>query len=67
MKVKDILKQVNDPMLYILIKEKDREHGMFKKNDPLLVYNNSLKNSTIKKINTQYKEEKRILILEVKG
>lgn len=67
MKIKDLLKKVNDVKLYIEIKEKETgaSYGIFTKNDALLVYNNSLKNRNIKGINSQYFDGKRLLILEV--
>lgn len=68
MKVIDILKKIEDVKLYIEIKETETgaSYGIFTKNDALLVYNNSLKNRNIKKINVQYYNGKRLLILEVK-
>ena len=68
MKVKDILKKINDCGLYIEIidAESGASYGIFKKNDSLLVYNNELKNKNIKKINVQYIKDKRILLLGVK-
>lgn len=68
MKVIDILKKIEDSKLYIEIKETETgaSYGIFTKNDALLVYNNDLKNRNIKKINVQYYNGKRLLILEVK-
>lgn len=68
MKVKDILNKINDCGLYVEIidVESGASYGTFKKNDALLVYNNKLKNKNIKKINVQYYQEKRILMLGVK-
>ena len=68
MKVKDILKKINDFGLYIEIidAESGASYGIFKKNDALLVYNNELKNKNIKKINVQYYQGKRLLMLGVK-
>lgn len=68
MKVKDILKKINDLGLYIEIidAESGASYGIFKRNDSLLVYNNELKNKNIKKINIQYIKGKRILLLGVK-
>lgn len=68
MKVKDILKKINDLALYIEIidVESGASYGIYKKNDALLVYNNELKNKNIQKINVQYFNNKRILILYTK-
>lgn len=68
MKVKDILNKINDMGLYIeLIDiESGASYGIFKKNDSLLVYNDKLKNKNIKKINVQYCQGKRVLMLGVK-
>lgn len=68
MKVIDVLKKIEDVKLYIEIKETETgaSRGIFTKNDALLVYNNDLKNRNIKKINVQYYNGKRLLILEVK-
>lgn len=68
MKVINILKKIEDLGLYIEIKETETgtSRGIFTKNDALLVYNNDLKNRNIKKINIQYYNGKRLLILEVK-
>lgn len=67
MKIKDILKKIDDLGLYIEIIENESgaSYGFFKKNDSLIVYNNSLKNKNIKKINVQYFDNKRLLILYV--
>lgn len=67
MKIKDILKKIDDFMLYIEIIENESgaSFGVFKKNDALIVYDNSLKNKNIKKINVQYFESKRVLVLYV--
>ena len=68
MKVIDILKKIEDVKLYVEIKDKETgaSYGIFAKNDALLVYNDSLKNRNVKKINVQYHNGKRLLILEVK-
>ena len=67
MKVKDILKKIEDNNLYIeLIDfESYSSLGFYTKNDPLLVYDNRRKNATIKKINTQYIKGKRLLVLYI--
>ena len=66
MKVNDILKKINDPALYIEIisEESGASYGIFKKNDPLLVYGDK-KKKTIKSLNVQYINNKRILILYI--
>lgn len=68
MKVKDVLKKINDFGLYIEIidVESGASYGIYKKNDALLVYNNELKNKNIQKINVQYYQGKRLLMLGVK-
>ena len=67
MKVNDILKKINDCGLYIELidVESGSSYGIFKKNDPLLVYDNIKKNKKVKKINVQYFQGKRLLILGV--
>lgn len=67
MQVKDILKLIQDPKIYIEIKytidNGGGTFGIFTKND--LHYNDKLKNKKIEKINIQYYSGKRLLILEV--
>lgn len=67
MKIKDILKLVNDPKIYIEIKytpeNSGGSFGFFTKSD--LYYNDDLKNRKVEKINVQYIDNKRVLILEV--
>lgn len=67
MKIKDILKKIEDTGLYIEIidTESGASYGFFRKNDSLLVYNNKLKNKNIQKLNVQYINNKRILILYI--
>lgn len=68
MKIKDLLKKVNDPKLYIEIKEQSKNgggtHGFFTKND--LIYNTKMQNYLIYSINVQYINNKRLLVLEIK-
>lgn len=68
MKVKDIIKKISDPKIYIEIKytieDGGGSFGIFTKND--LQYNDKMKNKNIEKINIQYYDSKRLLILEVK-
>lgn len=68
MKIKDILKLINDPKIYIEIKYTPENgggsFGFFTKNE--LYYNDDVKNRKVEKINVQYINNKRILILEVK-
>lgn len=67
MKVLDIIKKIDDTKIYIeIINADDASYGIFTKNDPLLVYNNNLKNKTIKNINVQYFNNKRLLVLKIK-
>ena len=67
MKIKDILKKIDDFGLFVEIIEKESgaSFGIYKKNDALIVYNNTLKNKGIKNINCQYFKGKRVLILYV--
>ncbi len=67
MKVKDIIKKIDDLGLYIELIDNDTgaSYGFYKKNDPLLVYDTRKKNATIKRINTQYIKGKRLLILYI--
>lgn len=68
MKVKDILKKINDAKLYIEIKEQAKNgggsYGFFTKND--LIYNTKMQNYLIYSINIQYVNNKRLLVLEIK-
>lgn len=66
MKVKDILKKIEDLKLYIeLIDYKDfASYGFYTKND--LIYNDKYNNLLIKKINVQYIKNKRLLVLYIK-
>ena len=67
MKVYDVLKKINDLGVYIELKTKDGSSlGFYKKNDPLIVYNNNIKNKSIKDINVQYIQGKRLLVLTLK-
>ncbi len=67
MQVKNILQLIEDPKIYIELKytidEGGGSFGFFTKNE--LYYNDKLKNKKIKKINIQYINNKRLLILEV--
>ena len=65
MKVKDILKKINDYKLYIeLIEEKNYIIlGIYTKND--LIYNDKFRNCDIKNINVQYINNKRTLKLYI--
>lgn len=67
MKIKDILKKIDDFGLFVEIIERESgaSFGIYKKNDALIVYNNALKNKNIKNINCQYFKGKRVLILYV--
>lgn len=67
MKIKNILELINDPKIYIEIKYTPENgggsFGFFTKSD--LYYNDNLKNRKVEKINVQYIDDKRLLILEV--
>lgn len=67
MKIKDILTLINDPKVYIEIKYTPESgggsFGFFTKDE--LHYNDDLKNRKIEKINVQYFNNKRLLVLEV--
>lgn len=67
MKVKEIIRQINDPKIFIELKYTEKEGagslGIFTKNE--LHYNDKLNNKTIKNINIQYYGGKRLLVLEV--
>ena len=68
MKINDILKLINDPKIYIEIKYTPESgggsFGIFTKSE--LYHNDNLKNRKLEKINIQYINNKRLLILEVK-
>ena len=65
MKVKDILKLINDTKLYIEIidEQSGASYGFYNKND--LIYNDKFNNCKIKKISVQYFDSKRVLILYI--
>ena len=67
MKVNDILNKINDLGLYIeLVELPDLVSlGVYHKNDQHYVYNKSLLNKKVKKINVRYCEDKRVLVLGV--
>ena len=66
MKVKDILRQIEDTKLYIEIKQTTKNggttFGIYTKNE--LFYNEKYTNLTIKNINVQYYNGKRLLVLQ---
>lgn len=68
MKVKDLIKKINDPKLYIEIKEQAKNgggsRGFYTKND--IIYNTKILNYLIYSINIQYINNKRLLVLEIK-
>ena len=66
MKIKDLLKKIDDCKLYIEIIDRNTfgSYGFFTKNE--LIYNNKYNNCLIKKINVQYIDGKRTLILYIK-
>ena len=65
MKVKDILKLINDNKLYIefISEQCGASYGFYNKND--LIYNDKFNNDKIKKMNCQYINNKRLLILYI--
>ena len=65
MKVKDILKLINASKLYIEFRSEQcgASYGFYNKND--LIYNDKFNNDKIKKINVQYINNKRLLILYI--
>lgn len=65
MKVKDILKYIEDLKLYIELidLQSGASYGIFAKND--LIYNTKHHNDKIKKINVQYIKNKRLLTLYI--
>lgn len=65
MKVKDILKKLEDPKIYIEFKDIQSycSYGFYSKND--LIYNDKYNNENIKKINIQYIDNKRLLVLYI--
>ena len=66
MKLKEIIRQVQDPKLYFEIIEKDSgaSHGFYIKNE--LYYNDNLNKRTVDKINANYINNKRILEITIK-
>ena len=66
MKVKEIIRQIDDPKIYIEIKQTAKNggasFGIYTKKD--LFYRDNLTKLTIKNINIQYFDGKRLLILE---
>lgn len=66
MKVKDIIKKIDDKKLYIEIVENGSgaSFGFYTKND--LIYNDRFNADTIKSINVQYIDGKRLLVLKIK-
>lgn len=65
MKVKNILKYIEDLKLYIefIDLQSGASYGFFTKND--LIYNTKHHNDKIKKINVQYINSKRLLVLYI--
>lgn len=65
MKVKSLLKKIEDPKIYIEFIEKGSgaSYGFYTKND--LIYNDKFSNYNIKKINIQYINNKRLLIIYI--
>jgi hypothetical protein len=65
MKIKDIIKKINDCKLYIEIKDRKTgaSYGFYTKSD--LIYNDKYNNYLIKAINSQYHNNKRLLVLEI--
>lgn len=64
MKVKDILKLIEDKKQYIeFIDNNYVSYGIYTKND--LIYNDKFNNNKIVKISTQYIDDKRLLVLYI--
>ena len=65
MKVKDLLKKVEDPKIYIeFIDSKGfASYGFYTRNE--LKYNDRFSNDNIKSINIQYIKNKRVIILYI--
>lgn len=65
MKIKSILKLINDCKLYIEIKDRKTgaSYGFYTKSD--LIYNDKYNNYLIKSINSQYFDNKRLLVIEI--
>lgn len=66
MKVKEIIRQIDDPKIHIEIIEKGSgaNFGIYTKKE--IFFNDNLTKKTIDNINIQYIDNKRILILKVK-
>lgn len=65
MKVKDILRKLEDKKIFVefIDNQSGASYGFYSKND--LIYNNKFNNDTIKKINIQYIDNKRLLVLYI--
>ena len=65
MKIKSILKLINDFKLYFEIKDRKTgaSYGFYTKSD--LIYNDKYNNYLIKGINSQYFDNKRLLVIEI--
>lgn len=66
MKIKDIIKNIIDPKLYIEIREEETgaSYGIFTKSE--LIHNTKYNNYKINNINVQYINNKRLLVLSIK-
>ena len=65
-KVKDITSLINDNKCYIeLIKGDSSTYGIMQKGDALLQYSDKIRNAKVKVINTQYRNNKRIIVLVI--
>ena len=68
MKVREIIRQVNDEKIYFELKHTEKEGGgtlgIYTKKE--LHYNDNLNRKTINSINVQYYNSKRLLVLEIK-
>ena len=65
MKVKDLIKKIEDQKIYIefIDLQSNSSYGFYNKND--LIYNDKFNNYKVKKINIQYIQNKRLLVIYI--